>query len=72
MDTVIIKATDWFNDHKKHVTQLSQVSKTSIKPTGSDLYNPTLWKGCHWNWFLIQTNIQLTEKKKWWQVLFNI
>lgn len=62
METKLLHAaTQWLNEHKDHVRTLSNNSNSAIKPTGEDYNNPALWKGCHWNWFLIETQITLIE-----------
>lgn len=44
-------AEQWFIDHKEHVRNLLRFTGATVKPSGSDLHHPKLWKPIHWNWF---------------------
>lgn len=63
-------ATQWLNDHKEHVRKIVEHSHVAVKPVGEDLRNPALWKAIHWNWFLMETKIDITPKKNRWSVFF--
>lgn len=46
------KAGLWYKDHKAYVDRLLKSTHNLYPPTGSDLYEPALWKAAHWAWFL--------------------
>lgn len=48
---VIEKGFNWYKEHEDHVHDLIKDTEISVKPSGSDLLKPELWKDIHWNWF---------------------
>lgn len=49
----------WYREHRDHVRRLlknafDSRNPAAVKPTGSDLIRPELWKTIHWRWFLEQ------------------
>lgn len=41
-------ALEWYDHHEDHVMRL--MNHICIRPTGSDIIRPELWKGAHWRW----------------------
>lgn len=56
-EKVLDKAMKWYNNHEEHVdTMIEEILGKQMKgvpPSGSDLYNPELWKDIHWKWFFL-------------------
>lgn len=55
---VTVVGTQYSTEHPHHVDLLIHFyerdygSKAEgVAPSGSDLFRPELWKGCHWVWF---------------------
>lgn len=45
-------AIDWYQKHKHHVDQLTRkYNDAGYAPSGSDMFNPELFKPAHWKWF---------------------
>lgn len=51
---LIANGESFLDKHDKHVNNLVIDSGPSVAvaPSGSDLFNPELWKAIHWRWFL--------------------
>lgn len=45
------KASAFYLKYRFHVKDVMHGNKYSVPPSGSDLFKPELWKGCHWNWW---------------------
>lgn len=59
MEQVLDRGEAWYREHRTHVQKLlknafDSRNPVSIKPTGSDLHRPELWKTIHWRWFFEQ------------------
>jgi hypothetical protein len=52
--SAIIIALAWSRNHPDHVNDLIRQGlkrlQVGVKPSGSDLHNPALWKDIHWLW----------------------
>lgn len=49
----ILRAAQWYQDHKTHVDELVKTVSIAYPPTDNeDKANPALWKAAHWKWFL--------------------
>ena len=42
---------EWWDKYGKSKYQNFSLDGTSVKPTGSDLHKPQLWKQSHWRWY---------------------
>lgn len=42
---------EWWDKYGKSKYQNFSLDGASVKPTGSDLYKPQLWKQSHWRWY---------------------
>jgi hypothetical protein len=42
---------EWWDEYGKSKYINFSLDGTSIKPTGSDLDKPQLWKQIHWRWY---------------------
>jgi len=56
--TALDRGAAWLAKNRTHVEQLvdyHRVGNTpAVKPTGSDLGRPELWKDIHWLWYFEQ------------------
>lgn len=50
---VFNKAFTFLHDHSDHIYTLFNKLTPMIAPSGTDLWHPELWKGIHWNWFIM-------------------
>lgn len=51
---VVAKAHKFIKIYQDHFVKSVAASKddNAVAPSGSDLFNPALWKPCHWKWYL--------------------
>jgi hypothetical protein len=63
IDEALNRGKVWYKEHAKHVAKIlhKNPSKTAIKPTGSDLIHPELWKAIHWRWFMSRLHVRPRE-----------
>lgn len=55
-ESVLEKAMAWYTEHENHVDQMLEllgVRTKGIRPSGSDMFRPELWKDIHWKWFFL-------------------
>lgn len=50
-EQVLTLASEWVRKHPDAVKRKLKMAEGSVSPSGSDLFNPELWKSSHWSWF---------------------
>lgn len=49
------KAEAFYRIHEKYVDLLVEQAKRykGVPPSGSDIFNPEVWKDIHWKWYFL-------------------
>lgn len=45
------KALDFKAKNGGHIARIMSSTRGCVAPSGTELFDPRLWKGCHWVWF---------------------
>ena len=56
------KAFTFRHDFADMVAREFKNSYCAVPPSGSDMFHPELWKGCHWKWFEEKIDTFLADK----------
>jgi len=46
------KAYTWKFEHQSHIEKMMEGIAFPIPPSEQDMFQPELWKGIHWKWFI--------------------
>lgn len=52
--TVVEQGRMWLRRHRDHVKHVLEEGEAAYPPSGSDLFQPELWKSGHWRWFMAE------------------